>query len=160
MNCNDCQDEDYSEVEDDELEYSPPTWRNAEPANEAQAKAWMGYINEVFDQYPGRAINLPAVVYMAVGKIPGLRPENSNMVALQVERFIRESTVFELRKGKNGGVFRTEAKPIATIKLTKMLGVPDMITGVVADDYTCGCGNTKCNTAEKSCWKCGAEIKP
>ncbi len=28
----------------------------------------------------------------------------------------------------------------------------------VVDDYTCGCGNTKCNKTEKSCWKCGAPI--
>jgi hypothetical protein len=27
------------------------------------------------------------------------------------------------------------------------------------DDHTClACGNTKCNKAEKSCWKCGAKF--
>lgn len=29
----------------------------------------------------------------------------------------------------------------------------------IVDDYTCGCcGNTKCSTQEKSCWKCGTPI--
>lgn len=28
----------------------------------------------------------------------------------------------------------------------------------VIDDYTCQCGNTKCNKTEKSCWKCGRPI--
>ena len=29
-----------------------------------------------------------------------------------------------------------------------------------ANDHTCGCGNTRCNKTEKSCWKCGAPIVP
>ena len=33
-------------------------------------------------------------------------------------------------------------------------------TNVIVDDYTCACGNTKCSTKEKSCWKCGALINP
>jgi hypothetical protein len=68
--------------------------------------------------------------------------------------------------------FRREvmaSKPIALIEMKKMLltenhgKLPDdynVITEIkLSDNYTCGCGNTKCNTSEKSCWKCGTVIK-
>lgn len=156
-NCNDCQDES---VEDAFPDYSPPTWRNAEPANEVQAKAWMEIINDLFKEYKNTAINLPAAIALICNRVQ-VRPENYASLSLQIERFIRESPELELRKGKSGGLFRKEvAQPVASIKLVKMLGVPDMITGKLEDDYTCSCGNTKCNKTEKSCWKCGAAIKP
>lgn len=174
-NCNDCQDE-Y--VEDAFPDYSPPTWRDAEPANEVQAKAWMEIINDLFQEYKNTAINLPAAIALICNRVK-VRPENYASLSLQIERFIRESPEVELRKGKNGGMFRKEpdtrgmkpidaldyvdrlkVQPIAVITLKKMVGVPDMITGKLENDYTCGCGNTQCNKTEKSCWKCGAAIKP
>jgi len=158
-NCDDCQDE---RVEDEEYERPAPIqnyfWSDVEPANEVQAKAWMGYINEVYTQYPNTGIPMMALVSMVGQKIPGLRPENYNKVTAQVQRLIRESPAFEIRKGKSGGVFRkTEAQYIT---LQPMQNVPDLITGQVKDNYTCkGCGNTKLHdTNDKSCWSCGRAV--
>jgi len=187
-NCDDCQDE---RVEDEEYERPAPIqnyfWSDVEPANEVQAKAWMGYINEVYTQYPNIGIPMMALVSMVGQKIPGLRPENYNKVTAQVQRLIRESPDFEIRKGKSGGVFRKDPQaildtvleqriqkaiatakemagirdnPISYAKLTEMAGVPDLITGQVKDNYTCkGCGNTKLHdTNDKSCWSCGRKV--
>jgi len=152
-NCSDCR---IDRLEEDEK--PPPirrmTWDEAAPANETQAKAWMGYINEVYAQYPTNTIPMQAMLSMVCQKIPGLKAENYLGVMASVERFIRESPSLELRKGKNGGVFRKTLY----MDLHPMTGVPDMITGKLTDNYTCGCGNTKLNRTEKSCWKCGAAI--
>lgn len=140
-NCEDCQDEHYSEAEDADFEEyvpsSPPArifWSEAEPANEAQAAAWMGYINEVYDMYPGvKAINMPAMISLVAQKIPGLRPENYASVSASVERFIRESPAFELRKGKSGGVFRKEPdtrgmKPIDALDFVDHKRIQNAVT--------------------------------
>jgi len=141
----------------------------------------MGYINEVFAEYPSKALNMVAMITLVANKIRGLRPENYNRVALMLERFIHESPELELRKGNFGGVFRKPQAevikdrilaikpgrlpapmgvPIAYIELVKMAGVHDMITGKVQDNYTCkGCGNTKLHsTNDKSCWSCGRRV--
>lgn len=153
-------DRDYDrlrEYEDGETDdYTKPAWEDAELANDVQAKAWGEIASNLFDEHKVRAINLNAMISM-VSYGANIRPENYDRVSLQIERFIRESSLFELRKGKDGGVFR---KPGALLELKPMLGVPDMITGKLADNHTCGCGNTQCNKTEKSCWKCGAAIKP
>ena len=152
-------DRDYDrlrEYEDGETDdYTKPCWEDAEPANEVQAKAWGEIAYNLFDQHKVRAITLSAVVSM-VSYGANIRPENYDRVSLQIERFIRESPMFELRKGKDGGVFRKQ--PIH-MELKPMLGVPDMITGKLENDYTCHCGNDRCNKTEKSCWKCGSAIK-
>jgi rubrerythrin len=102
----------------------------------------------VIDQHGGKPINLPALLYLSLGSIPGLRPENQERVSLQVERFLHESPDFELRKGKSGGVFRTTNEPSPKAVISK------------GDNYTCkGCGNTKLNNiSDKSCWSCGRTV--
>lgn len=139
-----------------------PTWQDAEPANEEQAKAWTECANAVIEEYGGKPINLSAFVYLTVSRIRGLKRENTERVALQVERFLRESPSFQIRKGRDGGVFKAiakkEAEPLKYISLTELKGVPDLITGQAKDDHTCKCGNTKCSKTEKSCWKCGEPI--
>jgi hypothetical protein len=161
-------DRDYDrlrEYEDDETDnYTKPCWEDAEPANEVQAKAWGDIINSIYDDMKVKTINLPAAIAIVCQNVQ-VRPENYASLSLQVERFIRESSNYELRKGKNGGVFRKELaairdNPITYTKLIEMAGVPDMITGKLEDNYTCHCGNNKCNKTEKSCWKCGSAIKP
>jgi hypothetical protein len=153
-----------------------PTWQDAEPANEAQAKAWMGYINETFDTYKVKNIPSPALVSIVCQKIPGLRPENYYRMAAQVERFIRESPSFEIRRGKNGGVFRKDPAEVKAVQDYKdywknqplnfpiasgTLPAPihNVVSVTIADNYTCkGCGNSKLNSKEKSCWKCGRTV--
>jgi len=153
-NCDDCL------VDRLEKDPEPPihrvTWLDVEPANEVQAKAWIGYANEVLDEYKIQGMPMMTMLSVIARKIPGLRPENYNMVLAQVEKTLRESPAFELRKGKSGGLFR---KTVSYIELHPMPGVPDMITGKLADNYTCkGCGNTKLNSTEKSCWSCGRMV--
>lgn len=37
---------------------------------------------------------------------------------------------------------------------------PVVVSSQVVDNYTCGCGNSKLNSAaDKYCWKCGAEVR-
>lgn len=153
--CDCCQDE-HMEEED----YKPLTWQDVPAANPEQAKVWLGLVNGIFDKYPGKTMNLPALKVMVAQGIPGLRPENYTMVTLQVERLIRESSAFELRKGKSGGVYRSALAPAPVyMDLTPATNVPDMITGKLPDNYTCkGCGNTKLNRTEKSCWSCGRQV--
>lgn len=152
-----------NEMEDDYmppvLEAAPihrPTWRDAEPANEEQAKAWTACANEVIEEYGGKPINLFAFVYLTVGRIRGLKSENRERVALQVERFLRESPNFELRKGKNGGVFRSN--PLLTERHGTLPEAIGHVVAVTINNHTCKCGNTKCSKTEKSCWKCGEPI--
>lgn len=153
-NCDDCK------VDRLEEDFVPPirlTWRDAEPANEVQAKAWVEIASNLFHECKINAINLPAMIYMVVGRIPGLRTENYDSVSLQVERFIRESPSFELRQGKNGGVFRKTLNfPVTSGTLPAP--IPHVVA-VTVNNHTCSaCGNNKCSKDEKSCWKCGASI--
>jgi len=159
-----------NDMDDDEEEYDAPpprpSWQDAQPANEVQSKAWMGYINETFDTYKVQTIPMTAIVSIVCQKIPGLRPENYYSLFAQVERFIRESPSFELRKGKNGGVFRkSQAEMVKDrIQAIKHGTLPAPIHNVVAvtvsDNYTCkGCGNTKLHDKnDKSCWSCGRTV--
>jgi hypothetical protein len=133
-----------------------PRWQDAEPANVEQAKAWTTIINAVFDRYSGKAINMPALLYVVVGNIPGLKEENRDRVSLQVERFLHESPDFELRSGKNGGVFRQSR--FLTERHGELPQATSHVVSVTINNHTCKCGNTKCNKTEKSCWKCGAPI--
>ena len=160
-NCEDCQDE---QMEEEEM---PPTprWYCVEAGNEVQVKAWLGIANEVLDQFKVKGMPMMTLLSVIAQKIPGLKAENYSMVMAQVEKTLRESSDFELRKGKSGGLYRkdtapTVTKPMNYIELTKMNNVPDLITGQVKDNYTCkGCGNTKLHdTNDKSCWSCGRKV--
>lgn len=152
----------------------PLTWQDAKPANEVQAKAWGEAANELLKQYA--RINLHAMI-IGIAYNCNVRPENFPHVTLQIEKFLRESGAFELRSGKNGGVFRKDLNTIVNLDgvskstypftsretlLREVHGtlppVLEPIQSVTVDDYTCGCGNTKCSKTERSCWKCGAAI--
>jgi hypothetical protein len=145
-----------NDMGDYEAPFHRPRWQDAEPANAEQAKAWTKLINEVIDKHGGKAINLPALIYMVVGSIPGLRIENQARVTLQVERLLHESPDFELRSGKNGGVFRQSR--FLTERHGELPQATAHVVSVTINNHTCKCGNTKCNKTEKSCWKCGAPI--
>jgi hypothetical protein len=143
---------------DDEEEAPPtPRWYDVAAGNETQVKAWLGYANEVLDHYKVQGMPMMTLLSVVAQKIPGLRPENYSMVMAQVEKTLRESPAFELRKGRSGGLFRKDAQYIT---LQPMLNVPDLITNdVKRDNYVCkGCKNEKLSTQEKSCWKCGREV--
>lgn len=140
-NCEDCQDERMEEEEPmpPVLEAAPihrPTWQDAEPANEEQARVWGSVVDRTLKDY-GR-INMPAAIAIVLGECH-VRPENYTRVGLQVERFLRESSSFQILKDKNGGFFKSEP--------------------INPNNYTCkGCGNEKLSTMEKSCWKCGRKV--
>lgn len=150
-NCDDCK------VDRLEEDFEPPpirlTWREVEPANDVQAKAWMGYLNQVYEQYPGKAIPMMTVISLVGQMIPGLRPENYEKVSLQIEKLIRESSEFELRKGKSGGLFKIASGTLPA-------PIPQVVAVTYADNYTCkGCGNTKLHDKnDKSCWSCGRKV--
>jgi hypothetical protein len=148
---------------DDEEEAPPtPRWYDVAAGNETQVKAWLGYANEVLDHYKVQGMPMMTLLSVVAQKIPGLRPENYSMVMAQVEKTLRESPAFELRKGKSGGIFRktTAAEQSEYDKTHNIFGRPltHKVTNEVINDHTCGCGNTKCNKTEKSCWRCGAPI--
>lgn len=142
---------------------APPTprWHNVAAGNEEQVKAWVGYANEVLDQYKVNGMPLMTLMSVIAQKIPGLRPENYSMVMAQVEKTLRESTAFELRKGQSGGIFRTGLNTIRDIKSgTLPAPIQNVVAVTYADNYTCkGCGNTKLHDKnDKSCWSCGRRV--
>lgn len=119
-----------------------PLWQDAEPANEQQAKAWGDIVDRALKDYGH--VNMPTLVAIVLGECQ-VRQENYHRVGLQVERFIRESSNYELRQGKSGGVFK-RSKTSGSNQTTKL-----------ESNCTCKtCGNTNLNTSEKSCWRCGA----
>jgi hypothetical protein len=135
---------EYEEGETDD--YTKPTWEDAEPANEVQAKAWGEIASNLFDEHKIGAINLPTMISM-VSYRANIRPENYDRVSLQIERFIRESSLFDLRKD-------LEAYWIGELERQEASKKP------AVNDHTCKtCGNTKCSKTEKSCWKCGEPIR-
>ena len=156
-NCDDCL-VDRLEVDEEELMPPTPRWYDVAPANEVQAKAWLGYVNEVLDEYKVQGMPMMTMLSVVARKIPGLRPENYSMVMAQVEKTLRESSDFELRKGKSGGLFR-KSRLLAPIHGTLPAPMPEVVSVKLADNYTCkGCGNTKLNSTEKSCWSCGRQV--
>lgn len=168
-NCDECEEDRVADAamnrsndmdDEEEEEEMPPTprWYNVEPANEVQAKAWLGYVNESLDKYNVQGMPMVTLLSVVAQKIPGLRPENYSMVIAQVEKMLRESPDFEFRKGKSGGIFRKALNfPIASGTLPAP--IHNVVAVTVSDNYTCkGCGNTKLNSKEKSCWKCGRTV--
>lgn len=145
-----------------------PSWRDVEPANEVQAKAWGELVDMMLDHNTkwGKAMGLVATVNLVCRNIIGLREENRLKVSAQVERFIRESPKYELRQGAAGGLFKrgksggsgsSVSIPLSYIEMTPRTDVPNMLAGKLQSNCTCkSCGNTDLNTSEKSCWKCGA----
>lgn len=164
-NCDDCLVDRLEK--DPEPPIPRPRWEDAEKANPIQALAWGGVVDKILTQY--KRVNLPTCLHM-VAAACNVRPENYTHVSLQIERFIRENPSYALYKGKSGGLgFKTEetksqAEMIKDrIQAIKPGTLPAPIHNVVAvtvsDNYTCkGCGNTKLNSKEKSCWKCGRTV--
>lgn len=168
-NCEECEEgraHDRAMNRSNDMDDSPapihrPAWQDVEPANETQAKAWLGYINEVYTDFSVvKGVPMPTLLSMVAQKVPGLRHENYYTVVAQIQRLIIESGHFELRKGKSGGVFRKDLNTIRDIKSgTLPAPIHNVVSVTLADNYTCkGCGNTKLNNSEKSCWSCGREV--
>lgn len=115
-----------------------PRWQDVEPGNENQTKAWGIIADHILDREKG--MSLLQLVNRVCNSISGLKPANRPKIAAQVERFLRESPKYR------------------TIKLSVNPNVVDDRNSTI-DNYTCkGCGNTKCSTQEKSCWRCGREV--
>ena len=145
--------------------------QKAEPSPEA-IKTWTAYAHRAFEHYKVKSIPLPTLASIICQEC-NVRPENYSHVSVMVADVIKACPDFEIRKGKNGGVFRKEVYAESTpkgwaaaakveaqyIEMKTMAGVPDLITGKLEDNYTCkGCGNTKLNSTEKSCWSCGRQV--
>jgi hypothetical protein len=111
-------------------------WQDAEPANDVQAKAW-GTLADNFLNHIG-SMSVSRLVVAVCNSIRGLKDENRPRVASQVELFVRTSNRYSVK-----GIIISMAQSVP-----------------IHDNYTCkGCGNTKCSTQEKSCWKCGSAIQ-
>jgi hypothetical protein len=134
-----------------------PSWRDVEPANEVQAKAWGELVDAMLERsakWTKRGMGLMAAVNLVCRDIPGLKEENRLRVSAQVERFIRESPKYELRQGAAGGLFKRGKSGGSGSSVSIPLS-----TSVAINNHTCpGCGNTACSKDEKSCWKCGGSL--
>ncbi len=149
-----------------EMEETSPihraSWQDADKANERQAQVWGANADDMLKRY-GSHIPLRTMVSMIMYKC-NVKIENQARLSPQVERFIHEN--YAITKGKGGGVIER----IQYITMKSITGVPFTVPELMEkasftikslkDDYTCPCGNTMCSKVEKSCWKCGAEIKP
>jgi len=133
-----------------------PRWQDAEPANEVQAKAWGDYLDQAIAKYDGLTRRAAIVGLLHHFQV---RLENYDIVSPQVERFIQENYVVYVETGHL-------AMRMPLSLLDEMSKAPKAIqdaaikmVGGKVDDYICkGCGNNKCSTDEKSCWKCGRAI--
>lgn len=161
MNRGPCNLQDSCDCEacEEDAEMPPsPRWDNVAPANEAQAKTWLGLVNETLNHYKIQGMPVVTLLSVVAQKIPGLRPENYSTVMAQVEKTLRESPDFEFRKGPRGGLFR-KSNLLAPIHGTLPAPMPNVVSVKMADNYTCkGCGNSKLNSTEKSCWSCGRQV--
>lgn len=70
-------------------------------------------VHEVFDQFKGANINMPALVSLVVQKLGG-SPENFKALGDKVATFVRDNSgdfgVFTITKGRGGGVRRNSDK--------------------------------------------------
>jgi hypothetical protein len=162
--CLDCRTEEVlarvqdmtAEMEEDENVM--PAWAFAGKANDGQALAWGHVVDTLLNQY-GPTIHVRTMISVVMYKL-NVRLENQASLGLQVERFFNEN--YSIAKDKKVGT------KLQYIEMRSMANVPDLITGAtesftiksIKNDYTCPCGNNKCSKVEKSCWKCGAPIKP
>jgi predicted Zn-dependent protease with MMP-like domain len=89
-------------------------------------------VSELFDQYKGTGINMPAVASMTAQKLNAI-PENFKVISDRVLAYVRENSqgetladetverpnsLFVVAKGKNGGCFR-RADRVAKVEATK-----------------------------------------
>lgn len=137
------------------------SWQNADKANEVQAKAWGESIDFFLSQYGTATIHLRTMVSVVMYK-HNVRIENESVMAPQVERFIHENYTITPDKKVGSKLKYISMTSIASVPFTapELLNKDSFTIKSIKDDYTCPCGNTKCSRVEKSCWKCGAEIKP
>lgn len=146
-------------LENESVSFSP--WKNADKANEVQAKAWGESIDQYLSQYGKGVIHLRTMVSALMYR-HNVRIENESLMAPQVERFIHENYIVTPDRKVGGKLKYISMTSIASLPFTapELLAKESFTIKSIKDDYTCPCGNTKCSKVEKSCWKCGAEIKP
>lgn len=137
------------------------SWQNADKANEVQAKAWGAATDFFLTQYGAAVIHLRTMVSVIMYKC-NVRIENESRMNPQVERFIRENYIITPDKKVGSKLKYISMTSIASVPFTvpELQDKESFTIKSIKDDYTCPCGNTKCAKVEKSCWKCGAEIKP
>lgn len=79
--------------------------RETEDASVADA------VNAVFDQYKGAAVNLPALKSLALGKLNATHAQFA-LLSDRVGNYVKANpSLFEVKKGKGGGVSRLADKP-------------------------------------------------
>jgi hypothetical protein len=70
-------------------------------------------VHEVFDQFKGANINMPALVSLVVQKLGG-SPENFKVLGDKIANFVRDNSgefgTFTISKGRGGGVRRNSDK--------------------------------------------------
>ncbi len=137
-----------------------PAWAFAGKANDGQALAWGHVVDTLLAQY-GPTIHVRTMVSVVMYKL-NVRLELQASLGLQVERFLNETYTIAKDKKVGTKLQYIEMKSIAGVPFT----VPELLVNdsfaikSIKNDYTCPCGNDKCSKVEKSCWKCGAPIKP
>lgn len=140
---------------------SSSTWKNATKANEVQAKAWEEATDYYLSLYGAGTVHLRTMVSVLMYRY-NVRVENESLMAPQVERFIHENYSVTPDRKVGSKLKYISMTSIASVPFTapELLAKESFTIKSIKDDYTCPCGNTKCSKVEKSCWKCGAEIKP
>ena len=125
-------------------------------------------IYAVFDEHPGlQRVNAYTLFNAVCYKLKVTDPTEYGAYMQTFRELIKDpSDGFYAIKGRNGGIMRPTKtcacgmdERLCTIHTTKKAAPIQQQAQAVVDDYTCGCGNTKCSTKEKSCWRCGAPIQ-
>lgn len=142
-------------------------------------------IQTVFDNHPKvRSINAYSMHDLVLTHLNVPIYEYGEYTKVFQELIKDPSSGFYAIKGRNGGIMRPsktcacgvdakgcahhgakQADPLGVQSFVDWFSKPAPIPATqdnnkgVVNDYTCGCGNTKCNTTEKSCWRCGAPIQ-
>ena len=135
-------------------------------------------IQAVFDEHPRvNAINAYTLRTFVLQRLNVSIREYGDYGACFDEIIKDPSSGYTVVKGRNGGIPRPnktcacgvdrdscahhapKQDPLGVQSFVDWFSKPAPIPAPV-DNYTCGCGNTKCSTTEKSCWRCGAPIQP
>ena len=145
---------------------------------------WKPYVDAIFAKHPGERLIMQYVVMAALANYPGATVANYHVLSREVRQSIRGRLHKDISflggltlmaAGEKCSCYVCEAGtevcacgiPRDICLVHRYAGEPGEDSTVcgavhtvaaVVDDYTCGCGNTKCNKKEKSCWKCGAPI--
>lgn len=105
--------------------------------------------SEVFkalDRYPTSRIHLPALVAIVCQGM-NCTAQNYSQLSTLIRDTVRTMPGISIIKGAHGGIMR--ATSVQTVQAVT----------VHADNYTCGCGNSKlCTETDKSCWRCGSPV--